>query len=375
MVGGIDMKNKVVLSFTIFLLVFILSSCKNDDTIKIGFSNNLTGANSELGISAMYGAMYAVDEINASGGINGRQLELIVKDDFGDPDKGVEVDNELIAEGCVAIIGHGTSRMAEKTVKNANDNNFILISATMSTNVIEGIDDNFFRVIPSNSAQAVELAKFIHSHTPGETLVFAESGNTAFTTDLANTFLDYYSSIYALQTIDEFISFQSTVEDDYDNAISIINETTADNVLIIGSSYDVAKIYQKTTNEDIKLYLPVWSTTHDIFSLGGNNINNSHGMNYFNTLNPEIIEFSNLFQLKYGDEASFSSMFTYEAMHILAKAIDNADSLTTNSIKTALLNLGGYRPLNDEIMFNEFGDIERKTYNYHLINHDFEEVN
>ena len=90
----------------------------------------------------------------------------------------------------------------------------------------------------------------------------------------------------------------------------------------------------------------------------------AQGLNYFNTLNPEIIEFSNLFQLKYGDEASFSSMFTYEAMHILAKAIDNADSLTTNSIKTALLNLGGYRPLNDEIMFNEFGDIERKTYNY-----------
>ena len=76
------------------------------------------------------------------------------------------------------------------------------------------------------------------------------------------------------------------------------------------------------------------------------------------------IEFNNLFQLKYGDEASFSSMFTYEAMHILAKAIDNADSLTTNSIKTALLNLGGYKPLNDEIMFNEFGDIERKTEQY-----------
>lgn len=51
----------------------------------------------------------AVDEINARGGIAGRSIEILVKDDQGTPEGAVASDTELVNQGVVCIIGHATS--------------------------------------------------------------------------------------------------------------------------------------------------------------------------------------------------------------------------------------------------------------------------
>jgi branched-chain amino acid transport system substrate-binding protein len=51
-------------------------------------------------------AELAVEEINTAGGIRGRPLELVIRDDFGDPDSAVAVASALVGEKVVAVIGH-----------------------------------------------------------------------------------------------------------------------------------------------------------------------------------------------------------------------------------------------------------------------------
>ncbi len=76
------------------------------DTIKIGLSGPFTGGSSPMGVSMRDGVKLAVSEINAKGGVMGRKLELIERDDEAKNERGVQIAQELInKEKVVATVG------------------------------------------------------------------------------------------------------------------------------------------------------------------------------------------------------------------------------------------------------------------------------
>src|ERR1700684_1659598 len=66
------------------------------EPIRIGFLPALTGPSSSTGVAINRGTILAIDEINAAGGVNGRQIELITRDTQSDPTKAVNAVAELI---------------------------------------------------------------------------------------------------------------------------------------------------------------------------------------------------------------------------------------------------------------------------------------
>ncbi len=77
------------------------------DPIKIGLSGPYTGGSSPMGVSMRDGVRLAASEINAKGGVLGRQIELIERDDEAKNERGVEVSQELISkEKVVATVGY-----------------------------------------------------------------------------------------------------------------------------------------------------------------------------------------------------------------------------------------------------------------------------
>lgn len=72
----------------------LLTGCRAKKPILIGFAGELTGKRGELGVEARDGAQLAVEEINANGGIHGRHITLLVRDDQGDPERARQVDAE-----------------------------------------------------------------------------------------------------------------------------------------------------------------------------------------------------------------------------------------------------------------------------------------
>ena len=84
--GEEQLKNKAIIlgSCIILLVTFILSGCggekKQADVIKIGANLEMTGGNASFGQSATNGAKLAIKEVNAKGGVLGKQLTLIVAD-------------------------------------------------------------------------------------------------------------------------------------------------------------------------------------------------------------------------------------------------------------------------------------------------------
>ena len=99
----------------------------SEDTFKIGGIGPITGAAAVYGKAVENGAKLAVDEINAEGGINGKQIEFKFEDDEHDAEKSVNAYNTLKDWGMQMLLGCVTSNpciaVAEET---KNDNMFQL---------------------------------------------------------------------------------------------------------------------------------------------------------------------------------------------------------------------------------------------------------
>jgi branched-chain amino acid transport system substrate-binding protein len=93
------------------------------DPIKIGVSGPFTGGSSSMGVSMRDGVRLAVDEINKSGGVLGRQLQIIERDDEAKNERGVQIAQEMINKEKVAatvgFINSGVSLAAQRFYQEA----------------------------------------------------------------------------------------------------------------------------------------------------------------------------------------------------------------------------------------------------------------
>lgn len=94
----------------------LLAAAQSVAPLKLGLVGPLTGPSSDFGVPMANGVRLAVDEINAVGGYLGRPLQLVVKDDKGDPETGRKVAQELLAEGVSATIGFCNTGVAMRAL-------------------------------------------------------------------------------------------------------------------------------------------------------------------------------------------------------------------------------------------------------------------
>ena len=132
-----------------------LSSAK--ETIKIGAILAVTGPAANLGAPEARTLEMLTEELNAKGGINGREIQLIVKDSASSPEKSVSFARQLIEEEKVfAIIGPSTSgeTMAIKNI--AEEGKTILLSCAAAEVIVNPVASYVFKVAPKDSF-AVEM--------------------------------------------------------------------------------------------------------------------------------------------------------------------------------------------------------------------------
>src|SRR5215210_5772714 len=143
-------------------LLLALCACNlSREPIRIGLAGSLSDP---VGVPMKRAAELAVEEINAKGGVNGRPLELIERDDFADPDSAVFVASDLYEAGVSAVIGHlfsGTT-IAASPVYNGGSDPVAAISPSSSSPEISTAGDYTFRVCPSDLAHGVALARWVY---------------------------------------------------------------------------------------------------------------------------------------------------------------------------------------------------------------------
>jgi len=100
----------------VVLVAAPLAPAQQGGTVPVGVIGPFSGPSSDFGTPMLQGIQMAIDEINAVGGYLGRPLALVVKDDKGDPEAGLQAAQELAAQKVVATIGFCNTGVAQKAL-------------------------------------------------------------------------------------------------------------------------------------------------------------------------------------------------------------------------------------------------------------------
>ena len=138
------------------------SSKKDADKYYIGGIGPTTGATAIYGTAVKNGAQIAVDEINAAGGINGKQIEYRFEDDQNDAEKAVNAYNTLKDWGMQMLVGTTTTAPCIAVAgKTASDNVFQITPSASSPDVLSSGNGNLFQVCFTDPNQGVASAQYI----------------------------------------------------------------------------------------------------------------------------------------------------------------------------------------------------------------------
>src|ERR1700730_16296091 len=100
---------RILLSSIIVASLLTAFACQpggGGDKVKIGVFMSLTGSTANFGISSTNGIKMAADEVNAAGGINGKQVEVLVQDDRSDASEAATIVTKFVTQDQVhAILG------------------------------------------------------------------------------------------------------------------------------------------------------------------------------------------------------------------------------------------------------------------------------
>ena len=136
------------------------SAGSSDEPILIGTISPNTGNLAAYGTAVTTGAALAVEEINAAGGLLGRQLEIINADDQYDPTECLNAFNSLVSQGVGLIVGSVTSGCTSAITGAANEEEVCLITPTSTADSITTEDDFVFRSCYADSFQGAIAAAY-----------------------------------------------------------------------------------------------------------------------------------------------------------------------------------------------------------------------
>ncbi|MFZ2388864.1 MAG: ABC transporter substrate-binding protein [Polaromonas sp.] len=147
--------------------------------LKIGVIGPFTGASADFGVPMLNGIQQAVDEINAVGGYLGRRLEIVRKDDQANPDVGLKLSQELVAEKVIAAIGFCNTGVAAKSLEVYQTHKLPLIipcaTGTPLTTKYPGPESYIFRTSAKDGIQAPFVVDDILKRGWDKVAVFADT--------------------------------------------------------------------------------------------------------------------------------------------------------------------------------------------------------
>ncbi len=158
-------KMRRVLSLLVVLSVVVasLAACKkSSDTFFIGGSGPLTGDYAVYGLGVKNGAEIAVKEINAAGGINGKQIEFKYEDDEGDGEKAINAYNTLKDAGMNLMMGTVTSGACASVIEKTNEDGMFHLTPSASSSDVLALG-NVFQVCFTDPNQGIASAQYIGS--------------------------------------------------------------------------------------------------------------------------------------------------------------------------------------------------------------------
>ena len=144
------------------------STAASGDTIKVGVMGPLTGDVSVYGKAVVNGATLYLKQVNANGGINGKQIEIITEDEQGDATQAVTCFTKMVDEGITALVGDVTTTPTLAVAAESADYNMPMVTASATAEAVtydaetDTVNANVFRATFTDPFQGIKMADYAY---------------------------------------------------------------------------------------------------------------------------------------------------------------------------------------------------------------------
>lgn len=318
------------------------------DPLLIGLNYPRTGHYKEEGLAQMRGALLAINEINAKGGLLGRPLMLIDRDSASRPEKArTNIDN-MVTEGAVMLMGSVSSAEAIAAGEQARQHNRLYFATIGYSDDVttEKAHSHIFRESTSATMTGRALGEYLTQHFPDKNYFYVTADyNWGHTTEAA--LRKHTGTTSNTQHAGVYIPFPTARQSDYNAALRQAEASEADILVLVLYGQDLVRAIQTIDSMRLsrKMQIVVPNLTQTMIEQTGSGIMEGViGTEHWLWRVPELenseagLEFISSFHREYALYPSSAAASAYTVIHQWADAVKRSNSLSTSAVIKALEN-------------------------------------
>ncbi|WP_421994375.1 ABC transporter substrate-binding protein [Reyranella sp.] len=340
------------------------SALAQQGPIVIGVSTPKTGVAAVASEWEMWGVNLAVEEINASGGLLGRKVELMVLDNKCNPSEAVNVANKLVEAKVVAVEGAHCSSAHLASMKILADAKIPIITGIASNPQITalagpGRNEYSFRISPSDQAMMDALGIYLGDKKTfktvaivGEDTDFGRGGADAFKAVAGKAGVNVVSTDFHPQNAPDFTSILTRLQQRRPDAIATF-QVGGDSINFLRQAMQLGVRIPYTGR------IELGGRNQPIIEAGGME-NSISAWTYNSTIDaPSNKAFVEKIKAKHNSEPYLQTWGGYDAIRVLAQAIKNAGTTDGEKVKDAIKALKFTNVMGKEVTFDDHNSAGR----------------
>ena len=335
---------------------------KKADTIKVGANLEMTGGSASYGISSKNAIELAFKEINEKGGINGKQLELVVADNKSEAAEATNAMQKLVSQdNVVAVIGPNLSSsvIAASAINNSAK---VLDIAPMATNPYVTVDqasgktkDFNYRTCFIDPFQGTVMAKFATAELGVGNAAILIDNSSDYAKGLAQFFKENFVKEGGAVTAEESYLQKDT---DFKATLTKIKATNPDFLYVPGYYQEVGLIVKKA--RELGMNMPIaggdgWDSAKMPEIAGAAALNNTYFSSLYSPEDSSDINknFVAAYEKAYGQKPDVFAALSYDSALLVAEAIKNAGSTEPAKISEAMAKINGFSGVSGSVTFDD----------------------
>lgn len=362
--------NRYCLLLVLILLIGLLSGCTNSASkdIKIGMVYELTGNTASYGTSAAAGAKLAFKEINANGGVLGKQIQIVTADNKGEPSESANAMTKVITQDkVVAITGFTVSSCGIAGSAVAEDNKIPFVAAaTVNPRVTVDektgkVKEYTFRACFIDSFQGTVGANFALNTLKKSKSAIMVDNSSDYSKGLAQIFKDVFTKGGGQVVVEEAYLQK---DQDFKSVLTKIKAQNPEIIYLPGYYDDVGKIIKQA--RELGITVPIlggdaWDSPRLVELGSPEALNNTYFTNFYSTqdTSPASQAFVTAYQKEYNQLPDSMAAMGYDAAYLLVDAIKRAGSVDSAKIREALAATQGFKSVSGSMNLSPTHDAIR----------------
>ena len=318
--------------------LFAASCSKRSESILIGEYASLTGKEATYGQASHKGALLAVEEINAGGGVLGRKFELLTEDTQSKSGESATVVKKLISRDKVdAVIGEVASSRSLEAAPVCQNAQVPMISPSSTAPEVTAQGDYIFRVCFIDPFQGTVMARFVKDTLKLRKVALLTSVSSAYSVGLAKYFKERFTADGGTVALEQRYS---EGEKDFRAQLTAIKAAGVDGLFVPGYYAEAGLICRQA--RELGLNVPIFGgdgwESPELMEIGGRAVEGTHFVTHYSPENsdPAVAAFNQRFQKRWGNMSDTLTGLGYDAVMMLADAMKRAGTTDKSKVRDAL---------------------------------------